>query len=118
VEFAFKLRPVELGVDDEGDQITTCVVDALGSGESSGEEQAHRDGRDQICLLREIAKHPGLSESAYASAINRHKSFVHRSLARLLKDKLITMTLDKPRVTKKGKEEIKQYEDDLDNGPM
>lgn len=51
--FAFKLRTVELGVDDDGDPVTSCVVDHLGAIEFKIKRPS---GKYQLQLLTELER--------------------------------------------------------------
>jgi hypothetical protein len=86
---AFNLRRVELGLDDEGDPVTTCVVDGLGEEAlSKAKRKTKRMGRNQRAIIRVLEQRDSLSRPDLVKALHEEygitKSAAQHSIADLI----------------------------------
>jgi len=85
--FTAFLKKVEIGRDEDGEPVTTLVVDTVAFGE--GETGRVTKGEKDLAVLKALQASPKASWDMLATITGVHKSSVERAINRLLKEKLI-----------------------------
>jgi hypothetical protein len=118
LKFFSRLQSVEIGPDEDGDQVTSCVVEAIDvatasllptTGEDAGGREASIADRDAR-LLRALAENPEASLRELAAAADMPRTTAERTLRRLAKDKpaLTRRAGGKWFLARAGEEAVKQ----------
>lgn len=106
--FASRLERVVVGIDEDGEEITSCIVVAVdavgGSSKAKLSGGANRDRR----LLQAIAASPGASQRAWFADAGLNTGSGARALGSLERNKLIERGLgDHFQMTRKGERALK-----------
>jgi KaiC/GvpD/RAD55 family RecA-like ATPase len=86
---AFTLRPVDLGLDEDGDRVRSCVVDGLGDAELVKARRSSRGlGRNQRTIITVLEKRDGMTRPELVQVLRDEyglsKSAAQHSISDLL----------------------------------